>query len=181
MHRLACQRVRRRTGKPFRIVARSWEYQRRGVLHLHVILPAGTPFERHQAQLYVRHLAQLAGGHDFGHVDRGRRRGGSRQLEVIPPGAAASYLAKYLAPTMEAGKLSLSETALREDVPPLLVYVGRHLTRETQVTMRTLRLRRVAYHLAREHGARMSSVLEALLEAPPTRWLLLTNPEELGP
>lgn len=174
--------MRRLTGQSLKIVARSWEYQSRGVLHMHVVLPMGTPFERHQSQLYVKHLAQLARSHGFGYVDRGSRRGGgSRLLERVPPGRAAAYLAKYLAPSESSGKSTLSQTALREDVPPLLVYVGRHLTSETQVTMRTLRLRRLAYHLARERGARMSSVLEALLEVKPSRWLLLTNPEELGP
>lgn len=123
-----------------------------------------TPADRHASNVYVRELSRLAVAHGFGHVDRGRRRNGVRQLERVPAGNAASYVSKYL------GK-GLVETVKLAEAPSHLAYVGRHLTAISGVTMRTLRLRRRAFVIARDRGARFGDVLEALLEAPATRWL----------
>lgn len=139
LHRAASQVARRRHGR-FTMVAASWEYQRRGALHRHVVLGLGTARELAAAHTYVRALHDLRGQFGFGFIDRGRRRGGRRQLEVIPPTRAARYLAKYLAPIdRETGKLVLSATVTKPDVPAIVVYVSRALTMRTNCTMRELR------------------------------------------
>jgi hypothetical protein len=164
LHRAAAQRTRRRTGHPFKLVSGTWEDQKRGVLHRHLVVPMATPADRHASNVYAQELSRLAGAHGFGHVDRGRRRHGVRQLERVPAGHAASYVSKYLAK-------GLVEVAKLAEAPSHLAYAGRHLTAISGVTMRTLRLRRLAWHLARERGICPMDALEALLEAPPSRWL----------
>lgn len=121
----------------------TWEYQRRGALHKHLVVGVKTAAELHAAHELAHQLARLRGRHDFGFVDRGRRVGsGRRMLEVIPAARAGRYLAKYLSPLDSAGKPTMSETVTREDVPPLVVYVSRALTSRTGCTMRSLRFRR---------------------------------------
>jgi hypothetical protein len=162
LHQRSAQHVRRRAGA-FTVLAREWEYQRRGVLHMHVVVGMATPIERHRAHLYVQALDRRRELHGFGYVDRGKRgRDRKRTLEVVPAGHAAAYLAKYLAPS-GAGKKALSETVREPDVPRLVVYVSRGLTGKTGVTMRNLRIRRLAFVLARERALAYETVLEALL------------------
>lgn len=137
-----------RLGHRVTVVSRTWEYQRRGALHVHVVVGVGTARELAGAHAYADQLARLRHLHGFGFVDRGRRVGGRRALEVIPAERASRYVAKYLSPLGHDGKPTLSETVTRRDVPPHVVHVSRRLTCETGVTMRTLRWRR-ACHVAR--------------------------------
>ena len=123
------------------IVSRTWEYQKRGALHVHVVVGIHTARELAGAHAYAAQLHRLRGSFDFGFVDRGRRTGGRRALEVVPAERAARYMAKYLAP-IRGGKLLLSETVIRRDVPPHAMHVHRDLTRRTGITMRSLRWRR---------------------------------------
>jgi hypothetical protein len=147
LHRAARQATLRACGTAPKLLAWTWEYQRRGALHKHVVVGVATARERHAAHVYVQHLAELRRLHAFGFVDRGRRVGGRRALEVIPAVRAARYVAKYLSPLDALGKPTLSETVVREDVPPLVVYVSRALTDDTGVTMRYLRWVRHAWFL----------------------------------
>lgn len=143
LHRRAREACRRR-GSRVTVVSRTWEYQRRGALHVHVVLGVATARELAGAHAYAAELASRRGRHDFGFVDRGRRTGGRRCLEVIPAQRAARYVAKYLSPLDGDGKPTLSETVTRRDVPPHVLYVSRELTALTGVTMRSLRWRRHA-------------------------------------
>lgn len=177
LHRAAAQIARRRHGR-LSVLARCWEYQRRGVLHMHVVLGMGSACEMAAAHTYVQALDELRELHGFGYVDRGRRRGGSRHLEVIEGVRAGRYLAKYLAPIAGA-KLTLSETVLRRDVPPLVVWISPKLTTRTGCTMRFLRWVRLAHVLGvnpvtgelRESEAvnaqRLLAGSDALAHAPP--------------
>ncbi len=147
-HRTAAGRARylaRKSGGAWRVVAREWEFQARGVLHMHVVVPMGTALERRCSYVYVAALRELAGAHGFGNVDSGRPTwiDGKlrRPITVIPSGGAARYLAKYLA-AFDGCKLTLSETVTHPDVPPHLMFVSRCLTGETGCTMRSLRVRR---------------------------------------
>lgn len=159
MHRKAAQRAHRRAkavGKTWRIVAREWEFQARGVLHMHVVVPMATPTDRICSQVYAEALAEMSERHGFGFVDRGSKQlqaTGSphaRLLERIPQQLAARYLAKYIAAVDPAGgKITLSETVRHPDVPGHVTYVSRHLTRRTGCTMRTLRERRCTHWQAR--------------------------------
>jgi hypothetical protein len=141
MHRRARESAMR-DGFRVNVVSRTWEYQRRGALHVHVVLGVGSARELAGAHAYVAHLTRLRDRHDFGFVDRGRRTGGRRSLEVVPAQRAARYVAKYLSPLDASGKPTLSATVTRRDVPPHVLYVSRELTRRTGVTMRELRRRR---------------------------------------
>jgi hypothetical protein len=138
LHRAAAERARRRHGR-FSLVARTWEYQRRGALHMHVVLGVRSARERASAQTYVDALHELRQAHEFGYVDRGRKHAGKRTLEIVPAEVAGRYLAKYLSPLDGDGKPTLSATALEPDVPPQVAYVSRELTASTGITMRYLR------------------------------------------
>jgi hypothetical protein len=117
-----------------------------------------------QPMPYVGHLHRLAHVHDFGFVDRGRRRGGSsRMLDRVPPRRAARSHAKYLAP-VDGAKLTLTETVVRDDVPPLILYVSPKLTARSGVTMRSLRRRRYGWVIAREAGVEPDLAIFALKE-----------------
>jgi hypothetical protein len=164
MHQRAAQRVRR-NGLPLRLLVRVWEYQKRGVLHLHVVVPYGTAREMAAARAYVDELRRLRVEYGFGFVDR--------KLEVREAGHAARYLAKYLGKRDALGMLVLSETVNREDVPGLVVHVDRRLTGRTRVTMRTLRLRRAAYVVSRVDGVSLTAALADLLGEAPTLELLV--------
>jgi hypothetical protein len=129
------------------MLAWTWEYQRRGALHKHVVVGVNTAAELAAAHTYANALHDLAAGAGFGFVDRGRRTGGRRALEIIPAARAARYVAKYLSPLGEGGKPTMSETVTKADVPPLTAYVSRTLTGATGMTMRYLRWRRKAYVL----------------------------------
>jgi hypothetical protein len=159
LHRKASQRAAREAArigsKGWGILARQWEFQARGVLHMHVLLPMATPRERRCSQVYVEALTEFAPRHCFGYVDRGHRRlrtgtDSGRELAVVEAGKAARYLAKYIATLdLGSGKITLSETVRHADVPGQITYVSRRLTIKTGVTMRSLRRARCDYARSR--------------------------------
>lgn len=146
MHKAAAQIARRRHGK-LTLLAWTWEYQRRGALHKHLVLGVETPRELAAAHTYVNALHELRQAHDYGFIDRGRAHGGKRSLALIPAQRASRYVAKYLSPLDGEGKPTMSETVTRPDVPSLVAYVSRVLTLRTGVTMRFLRYVRLCFVL----------------------------------
>jgi hypothetical protein len=127
-----------------------WEYQSRGVLHVHVVLPMGTPDERLATEFYARMLVRLAGEHGFGRVHLGGKGTTGKELPAMPAEQAARYLASYIAPYEKGtGKMSLTETVHNPQVPGHLLHVSRRLTQASGCTMRSLRRRRYAWQLAR--------------------------------
>lgn len=149
LHRAAARAARRRAKElrvDWRLLVKVWEYQKRGVLHLHLIVPAGCPGELAASKAYVDALAGGAAARGFGFVDRGRlpakgARRSSRTLVPVAPGRAAGYCAAYVA-SAGAGKPGIAEVARRQGVPGAVVYVAQALTRRSGVTMRSLRARR---------------------------------------
>lgn len=194
LHRRASQHARRiakQGGASWSMVARLWEYQARGVLHLHVVVPMGSAAERIASHAYLDYVLDHRELYGFGNVDRGRKtRAGARwrrALEVVSQGRAANYLAKYVAGSKSDGRLALTETVSHVDVPGHVVYVSRRLTSCTGVTMRTLRLTRqlhmaaiaegvdlTAWPVIVSIGSRSSQLLRrgALLPRPPTTQLV---------
>lgn len=142
LHRTASQSARRRT-RPgsLQILGRVWEYQKRGVLHVHVVVGVDKPINRHAARLYTDELKRLHDHHGFGYVDgkwssyRGQN--------------AAAYLSSYFI-AGEGRKASIRETVTRPDVPSHVVYVASSLTTATGVTMRSLRRVRYLWVIARQ-------------------------------
>lgn len=157
LNRRTRARTKRRVGCAPRIEARVWQYQRRGVLHVHLLLAAGNELERIAGETYVQELHGLAFRHGFGFVDR-------KKLEMAGH-RAAGYVSSYLT-TAESAHQAISETVKHEDVPSHVVYVGRHLTQLTGCTMRTLRLRRYAWVVAQESGHDVDFIYRLLLECP---------------
>lgn len=149
LHRAAARSARalaRDWGAEWRLLVKSWEYQRRGVLHLHLLVPMATRGEALASERYVRELSHLAADHGFGYVDRGKLvTGGGRRsvraLERVDAHRAAAYVSGYLAST-GAGKGGVAEVARAQGVPGAVVYVAQALTSRSGVTMRSLRARR---------------------------------------
>jgi len=131
LNRAAAMRARRLHGRGPLIAAKTWEMQKRGLAHLHVVVPYWTPAERKRGDAYVQALQDLAPRHWFGNVDASRTWGGENG------GArAAGYCVKYI------GK-DVGETVVARRP----AYVGQYLTRETRMTMRNARLRRHVWHV----------------------------------
>jgi hypothetical protein len=134
LHRAASKRAKDRTGCRGRIRARVWEKQKRGLAHLHGVLSVATPDELAWAKAYVEALTELAPRYGFGFVDGWQKI--SRKF--WPGDQAGAYLSSYF---VRGGghKASITENVLAGDLPRLVVYIDRELTRETGCTMRNLR------------------------------------------
>lgn len=133
-------------GMTWRLLVKAWEYQRRGVLHLHLLVPAGSPAMLAASNRYVAALHENAHAHGFGFVDRGKLpstgpRRSARTLQPVDPHRAAAYVSAYVAST-GAGKGGVAEVAAKQGVPGAVVYVAQALTARSGVTMRSLRARR---------------------------------------
>lgn len=149
LHAGAARVVRRRAkdlGVKWRLLVKTWEFQKRGVLHLHLLVPAWSPQQLELGNLYVEELVKRAERAGFGFVDRGKlvnggRRESARELSPVEPHRAAAYVASYFA-SGGAGKGGIQEVAKAQGVPGAIVYVTPVLTQKTGVTMRTLKNRR---------------------------------------
>jgi hypothetical protein len=123
-----------------------WELQKRGVWHLHVVLPMEAAIERAWSFAYVDALSELASRRWFGFIDR-KPLHAPRTAE-----RAASYLSKYLAKWQGDGTLEITET-VKSAGRTLLNYVNRTLTARSCVTMRNLRNARVVWAWLQGHIA----------------------------
>ena len=110
-----------------------WQLQRRGALHIHVVLGVRTWANKHAARAYQLRLAEIAGHYGFGFVDR--KWSSARGQRV------AAYLSSYLV-TGQGHEAAVQAVVNSEHAPPRPVYVARALTRVTGLTMRQLRRRR---------------------------------------
>lgn len=142
LHRAAATRARRKCGS-FKYAFRAWEPQQRGVWHMNVVVPRGTPRQKLSAGVYRDALVKLAPRYDFGFVDRKRK--------VTTGLHAARYLAKYLSEG-HPGKLGMGDMAARGDCPAVIARVSNELTRKTGCTMRSRRVERGLWLLARDLG-----------------------------
>ena len=88
LHTRCAQRVERRLGHRPYMVLRAFEYQWRGVLHVHPVLGYSTARERAAADAYLAELERLAPEYGFGW-----KSGGG--ASVLPAGAAAAYASAY--------------------------------------------------------------------------------------
>ena len=121
-------------------MVRVWEIQKRGVLHVHPVFAYSTMEEKRSADRYLEHLAALRGRYGFGYVERKQR--------VREPRAAAAYLSSYFI-SGKGRKVSLEESVQSNWMPRSIIHVSAKLTKLSRVTMRSLRLRRYAWHLWR--------------------------------
>jgi hypothetical protein len=84
------------------LMIRTWEPQKRGVPHVHVVVGIGSVPEKVAAQRFALELARLAPDYGFGFVDR--------KITPISAREAANYLAGYL-----LGRAGRKET-IRENI-----------------------------------------------------------------
>jgi len=143
LNRIAKQRADRRVralGYETRagLLAYSWEKQKRGVWHLHIVLPMDTVWERAWSRAYVETLREVGASKGFGWVD-------AKPLDRPQEARrVAAYLSKYLAKWQADGSVVASETVIAPG-RTLLVYVSRDLTQLTGCTMRALRNARIVW------------------------------------
>jgi hypothetical protein len=140
LHRRAYQQCIREDLKPWLLV-RVWEIQKRGLLHTHPVLAYSTPREKASADRYLEVLDALRHQYGFGYVERKHR--------VREPQAAAAYLSSYFI-AGKGSKISLEESVQSNWMPRSIIHVSVELTRQSEVTMRNLRLRRYAWVLWRQ-------------------------------
>jgi hypothetical protein len=139
MHRAVSQRVRREFGSgSLVLLARVWEFQSRGVLHVHPVLGLKTPRNRRAAERYLQLLAEAAPRYGFGHCER--------KLDSRPGQRVAAYLSSYFVGG-RGRKTDVRVTVTHPDVPSSIAYVSTELTQATGVTMRHLRRRRYLFAL----------------------------------
>lgn len=149
LHREASRGPRahaRLDGADWRILYRTWEWQKRRVKHLHLVVPYGTVAEKAATDEYVSRLHGAARRHGFGFV-----LGGDSDDEpswTHPPrvkemdvNAVAAYVSKYVskAGTAQDGMVSVARSAgMRGSV----LYIAPHLLQRSGVSMTSLRARR---------------------------------------
>jgi hypothetical protein len=144
LHRRAYQETVRQVGRgSVWMVARVWEMQARGVLHVHPVLAYGTALQKAGARRYLARLAELAPKYGFGFVHSDPRR-----VKPQPAANAAAYLSSYFVKG-KRGKETLWESARSPAMPRSIVHVSVKLTQRTGCTMRLLRLKRAIHHVWR--------------------------------
>jgi hypothetical protein len=134
LHRAAKTRADRATGFKGKLATRVWEKQKRGLAHLHGVVSVESPAHRHWAEAYINALRELASRYGFGFVDGWHKVG----RKFWPGVQAAAYLSSYFIGGRHH-KTRITENVLAGDLPRLVVFVGRDLTRSTGCTMRSLR------------------------------------------
>lgn len=133
-------------GETWEVLFRAWEYQKRGLLHAHIVVPMGTPVQEAASRLYLANLWTWARSYDFGYV-LGGTKGTGTSWSTPPVLARASgkdaarYVCKYVA-SVGAGKEGMRDTARRTAQRGSVLYVASSLTRASGVTMTGLRNRR---------------------------------------
>jgi hypothetical protein len=146
LHRRAYQETVRRFGKgSVWLVARVWEMQARGVLHVHPVLAYGTGRQKAGGRAYLARLAELAPHYGFGFVHHDPKR-----VKPQAAGNAAAYLSSYFVKG-KRGKQTLWESARSPLMPRSIVHVSTRLTMQTGCTMRVLRLKRAIFYVWRLH------------------------------
>jgi hypothetical protein len=153
------RRLNREAGGDWRVLYRVWEFQKRGVLHLHLVVPMRTDEDRACSRRSLRRLCEVGEWWGYGFVlggnkDEAPRRGVVPSLPEVPAGRAARYVAKYVAAT-GAGKDGMVTTVQRTAQRGSVLYISPRLTARSGATMTTLRARRRIY--ARYDWARTST------------------------
>jgi hypothetical protein len=140
LHRRAYQEtVKEHGSRSVRLLARVWEIQSRGVLHVHPVLGYGTARQMAGARGYLDRLATLGSQYGFGFVHHKREK-----IKAQPAEAAAAYLSSYFVKG-SGRKVAIWESVVSGAMPRSIVHVSVDLTQQTHCTMRNLRLRRALF------------------------------------
>lgn len=177
LHRRAYQETVRRHG-PGSVVllARVWELQARGLLHVHPVLGYEGAVQMAGARAYLARLADLAPQYGFGFVHSKREL-----VKAMPAQNAAAYLSSYFVKGRR-GKTALWESVRSSAMPRSIIHVSVKLTMQTGCTMRTLRLKRLLFVLwgVSVSGEELRAVA-ALLKAPPESAIVARGHADRGP
>lgn len=138
------------------LLARVFEKQNRGVLHVHPVLGFKTPAERHAAHLYAAYLAQYTNKYGFGFSER--------RLSSASGKRVAAYLSSYFV-IGKKRKATLQESVMAPDMPRSIIHVSTALTQATGVTMRELRFRRFVWFLSDRTGCGLEEAREIATRA----------------
>lgn len=149
LHRAASAAPRRQcreAGTDWRVLYRTWEWQRRRVLHLHVVLPYHDDASRAATDSYVAELHQRSRQHGFGYIlagDRNETPGWDRPptVKTMDVNATAAYVSKYVSKAGDSrdGMVNVARAAgMRGSV----LYIAPHLLKASGVSMVTLQNRR---------------------------------------
>jgi hypothetical protein len=123
--------IRERPGSRVRLLAYAPAFQKRGVLHWHLVYGFKSPRESTDVVRFAEIVGELVEQYGFGkQFDAGQVFENARQ--------AASYIARY----MTADHQGLERVVTSSSCPARPVYVSRELMAESGVTMRFLRWRR---------------------------------------
>lgn len=115
------------------MLLRVFELQKRGVLHVHPVFAYETPGQRAAVDAYFETIAPLAVAYGFG----------SQHEEItLNRMEAAAYLSSYFAGGPNR-KIELTEAVKSKAMPRSIIHVSVSLTRQTGITMRNLRRRRL--------------------------------------
>lgn len=134
LHRAAKTRADRASGYKGKLLGRVWEKQKRGLAHVHGIVAVESPMERAWAEAYVSALREMSRRYGFGFVDGWEKIG----RKFWPGVQAGAYLSSYFV-RGKGKKSSITENVKAGDLPRMIVFVSRDLTRQTGCTMRALR------------------------------------------
>jgi hypothetical protein len=142
LHRRAYQETIKRTGTgSLKLVARVWEMQPRGVLHVHPVVGYGTGRQMAGGRCYLDLLAALGPQYGFGFVHHQ-----AGKVKPQPAENAAAYLSSYFVKG-SGRKLAIWESVTSGAMPRSIVHVSVGLTQVTRCTMRNLRLMRALHFL----------------------------------
>jgi hypothetical protein len=154
LHRAAKVRADRATGHKGKLLARVWEKQKRGLAHVHGVIGVESVVERAWAEAYVTALQEMAPRYGFGFVDGWHKIG----RKLWPGDQAGAYLSSYFLGG-RGKKSSITENVQAGDLPRLVVFISRNLTRRTGCTMRNLR-----------NARRLWASREGLIEQAPMEY-----------
>lgn len=143
LYRKAAQATERRCGRRPMLLSKSFAFQKRGVLHGHLVLGAETPSELNAAHVFMDEYEKRAAAHGFGDVDRAGWVIEGKRRETLPANRAAGYISKYVTKDGATGPEVL-ETAIHPEAPARIMYVKAGLS---PWTMQALRRVRFAYML----------------------------------
>lgn len=150
LHEAAQEATKRAVGARALVLFKIPEVHKRGVRHMHVQLGATLPRERAAAERYHAELNKRAARYGFGYALPARERKAGN-------GAGAAYFASYFIGG-KAGKASITEAVKSPVLDGCTIYVSPLLTKRSDVTMRSLRLRRYLWYRIGAGGLRLAEL-----------------------
>ena len=125
------------------VLAQGKEAQKRGATHAHFVVGYESALELRALKAFRRHLERLAAQprYEFGHVN-------GKFVKPKPAREAAAYLSSYFV-AGRGHKAPLTQAVTNSELPRIVLYVSRRLTKVTRATMRNKRRQRHLWTVSR--------------------------------